>query len=287
MLGRRALERASRLARVGAVGAGRPRGGGHETAAGRDRPRRALDAGRSARRRRRRRRAAGARARRRAARRGRRVPGAARARSARTARFRACSSALDVPYVGAGVLGSALCIDKAAFKRLMAQAGLPQVRYEVVTAAEWACGRDAALERALALGLPELREAGAARFERRDLEGAATADELRAGAGAGARARPVCAGRGGGDRQGGRVLGDRQRRAGRFRARARCSRPAATGTTTRRSTRPAGWSWSCRRRSQPAQRERVRRIAADAFARSGCSGLARVDFFVTDEGRVL
>jgi D-alanine-D-alanine ligase len=37
----------------------------------------------------------------------------------------------------------------------------------------------------------------------------------------------------------------------------------------------------------PAQRERVRRIAADAFARSGCAGLARVDFFVTDEGRVL
>jgi D-alanine-D-alanine ligase len=36
-----------------------------------------------------------------------------------------------------------------------------------------------------------------------------------------------------------------------------------------------------------AQRERVRRIAADAFARSGCSGLARVDFFVTTEGRVL
>ena len=37
----------------------------------------------------------------------------------------------------------------------------------------------------------------------------------------------------------------------------------------------------------PAQRERVRRIAADAFTRSGCAGLARVDFFVTDEGRVL
>ena len=39
---------------------------------------------------------------------------------------------LDVPYVGAGVLASALCMDKAAFKRLMAQAGMPQVRYEVV-----------------------------------------------------------------------------------------------------------------------------------------------------------
>jgi D-alanine-D-alanine ligase len=37
----------------------------------------------------------------------------------------------------------------------------------------------------------------------------------------------------------------------------------------------------------PAQRERVRRIAAEAFTRSGCAGLARVDFFVTAEGRVL
>ena len=36
-----------------------------------------------------------------------------------------------------------------------------------------------------------------------------------------------------------------------------------------------------------AQRERVRRIAAEAFRAAGCAGLARVDFFVTDEGQVL
>ena len=36
---------------------------------------------------------------------------------------------LDVPYVGAGVLASALCMDKVTFKDLMAQAGLPQVDY--------------------------------------------------------------------------------------------------------------------------------------------------------------
>ena len=36
---------------------------------------------------------------------------------------------LDVPYVGAGVLGSALCMDKITFKQLMAQAGLPQVDF--------------------------------------------------------------------------------------------------------------------------------------------------------------
>ena len=37
--------------------------------------------------------------------------------------------ALDIPYVGAGVLASALCMDKVLFKDLMAAAGLPQVRY--------------------------------------------------------------------------------------------------------------------------------------------------------------
>ena len=40
--------------------------------------------------------------------------------------------ALDIPYVGAGVLTSALCMDKVLFKDLMAAAGLPQVRYVAV-----------------------------------------------------------------------------------------------------------------------------------------------------------
>src|SRR3954451_2967811 len=35
----------------------------------------------------------------------------------------------DVPYVGAGVTGSAVCIDKVLFKELMARAGVPQVDY--------------------------------------------------------------------------------------------------------------------------------------------------------------
>ena len=37
----------------------------------------------------------------------------------------------------------------------------------------------------------------------------------------------------------------------------------------------------------PAQHERVRRIAREAFLHASCAGLARVDFFVTDEGQVL
>src|SRR5439155_8727049 len=36
---------------------------------------------------------------------------------------------LDVPYVGAGVLAAAACMDKIVFKDVMANAGVPQVRY--------------------------------------------------------------------------------------------------------------------------------------------------------------
>ena len=36
---------------------------------------------------------------------------------------------LDVPYVGAGVLASSLCMDKVVFKEVLAAAGVPQVAY--------------------------------------------------------------------------------------------------------------------------------------------------------------
>lgn len=41
---------------------------------------------------------------------------------------------LDVPYVGSGVLASAVCLDKVLFKDVMAQAGVPQVPYARVDA---------------------------------------------------------------------------------------------------------------------------------------------------------
>ena len=61
---------------------------------------------------------------------------------------------LDVAYVGAGVLASAVCMDKLVFKELMAAADLPQVRYAGVTDERWRSDR-AAVEGAVgALGLP-------------------------------------------------------------------------------------------------------------------------------------
>ena len=43
----------------------------------------------------------------------------------------------DVAYVGSGVLGSALAMDKAAMKRIFAAAGLPQTPYLSLTRSEW------------------------------------------------------------------------------------------------------------------------------------------------------
>jgi D-alanine-D-alanine ligase len=61
----------------------------------------------------------------------------------------------DVPYVGAGVLGSALGMDKAAMKVMFDHAGLPQARYLALTHPQYAADPEAALERALAhCGLP-------------------------------------------------------------------------------------------------------------------------------------
>jgi D-alanine-D-alanine ligase len=45
--------------------------------------------------------------------------------------------ALDVPYVGAGVATSAVCLDKVLFKELMKAAGVPQVDYRGVCAERW------------------------------------------------------------------------------------------------------------------------------------------------------
>lgn len=53
----------------------------------------------------------------------------------------------NVPYVGAGVLGSALGMDKAVSKVVFAGHGLPIVPYEVVHAHEWTAAPDEVLRR--------------------------------------------------------------------------------------------------------------------------------------------
>jgi D-alanine-D-alanine ligase len=57
-----------------------------------------------------------------------------------------------VPFVGTGVAGSAVGMDKDLMKRLLAEAGLPIVAHKVVRAARWARARRTVVEELGALG---------------------------------------------------------------------------------------------------------------------------------------
>jgi D-alanine-D-alanine ligase len=191
---------------------------------------------------------------------------------------------LDVAYVGAGVLASALCMDKSTFKRLMAQAGIPQVRHETVAEAERVSDRDAVIERVRAIRMPQfvkparlgssfgiskvpseeqLPHALDAAFEHDPcvlIEAAAHGKEVE------------CS-----------VIGNEAPFA---------SQPGEVITDSDWYDYEAKYSEGGMELIVPArisdtQRERVRRLAVETFSRSGCNGLARVDFFVTDEGQVL
>ena len=59
-----------------------------------------------------------------------------------------------IPYVGAGVLASAVGMDKAVAKVLFAAAGLPLVAWEAVSEREWREDPESVAARAKALGLP-------------------------------------------------------------------------------------------------------------------------------------
>lgn len=59
-----------------------------------------------------------------------------------------------VRYVGAGVLASAVAMDKPFTKALLASVGLPQVPYVTVTPRQWTSERDRVLDRIQALRLP-------------------------------------------------------------------------------------------------------------------------------------
>jgi D-alanine-D-alanine ligase len=192
---------------------------------------------------------------------------------------------LDVPYVGAGVLASALCMDKAAFKSLMAQAGMPQVRYEVVSALDWRHAREPVSERALALGLPSFVKP--ARLGSSVGISKVTGEtELPGAIETALEHDPVCLVEAAavGKEVECSVIGNDEPTV---------SEPGEVLTTGAEwydyeaKYTAGGMELVVPAPIADAQRERVRRIAAEAFTQSGCRGLARVDFFVTSEGRVL
>ena len=61
---------------------------------------------------------------------------------------------LDLPYVGCDVAASAVCMDKALTKRLLAQAGLATAPWVELDAPRWAAGPELVTAEILELGLP-------------------------------------------------------------------------------------------------------------------------------------
>ena len=189
---------------------------------------------------------------------------------------------LDVAYVGAGVLASALCMDKLVFKELMAQAGLPQVAYLPVLQQRWDAGREEALAELGTLGLPVFvkparlgSSVGIAKVN--------TAEELPRAVAAALEHDPrvIVEAMSQGLEVECSVMGHSAPIAS---SPARSSSPAAaTGTTTRPSTRPAGWSCGSPQASPPRRASGCERWQSRPSRARAARDFARVDFFVEGE----
>jgi D-alanine-D-alanine ligase len=188
---------------------------------------------------------------------------------------------LDVPYVGAGVLASALSMDKLMFKQVMAAAGLPQVDHEGVEDARWRADREGVLRDLAALGLPVFVKP-VALGSSVGIGKASTPQEL-AGALDAALAhdpRAIVEAYAGGLEVECSVLGDREPEA---------SQPGEIVLSGewydyQAKYTPGGMELVVPARISDTARERVRALAVDTFRLVGASGLARVDFFVDGEG---
>jgi D-alanine-D-alanine ligase len=188
---------------------------------------------------------------------------------------------LDVPYVGSGVLASALCMDKILFKDVMGRAGLPQVPYwwvDVNTRVEigaditYPCWvKPARLGSSVGIarvdepaGLQEAIEAAAAHDPRVIVEATASGIEVECSV-LGPADAPVAS-------QPGEIM-------------------LAAGEDGwydyEAKYTPGGMELVVPARISDAARERVRELAMTAFRLAGCSGLARADFFVDGDDVLL
>jgi D-alanine-D-alanine ligase len=184
---------------------------------------------------------------------------------------------LDVAYVGAGVLASAVSMDKLVFKQLLAQAGLPQVDHAGVDDARWRAERDAVLAELASLGLPVFVKP-VALGSSVGIGKASTPAELAAALDTALAhdARAIVEALGGGVEVECSVLGDLEPVA---------SQPGEIVLSTdwydyEAKYTPGGMELVVPARISDAARERVRALAVEAFRLVGASGLARVDFFV-------
>ncbi len=187
---------------------------------------------------------------------------------------------LDMPYVGAGVLASALCMHKVVFKQLMADQGIPQVAYRAVDELDHAADPKATADAVAELGYPVFvkparlgSSVGIAKVaDPGELPAAlktAFAHDSLAIVEAFAAGREVeCSVLGNGDpiaSEPGEILlaaGE----GGWYDYEAKYTEGGM------RLVVPA--------RVEPEVRDRIRELAVRTFVASGCQGLARVDFFV-------
>jgi D-alanine-D-alanine ligase len=193
---------------------------------------------------------------------------------------------LDVPYVGSGVLASALCMDKILAKDVMAAAGLPQVRYIGLEEQAFHADRNAALDAVAGLGLPVFVKP--ARLG--SSVGIAKVDEGQSIEAALERAfahdsRVIVEAASGGLEVECSVLG--------LTGEARASEPGqivlhgADWYDYEAKYQPGGMELRVPAEISDAARARVQEIAVQAFRLSGCSGLARIDFFVEGDDVLL
>jgi D-alanine-D-alanine ligase len=190
---------------------------------------------------------------------------------------------LDVPYVGSGVLASALCMDKVRFKELMGRAGLPQVDFVAVLD-----GDPAAIDDAGRLGFPcwvkPARLGSSVGIAR-----VASADEL-PGAIAAAQehdALVIVEAHCTGIEVECSVLGPNDAPQASTPGEILLAGGEDAWYDYEAKYTPGGMELAIPARVAPAVRERVRDLAVEAFRLAGCSGLARADFFVVGEDVVL
>ena len=185
---------------------------------------------------------------------------------------------LDVPYVGAGVLASAICIDKLTFKRLLDYHGVPQVRFCAVGEEGW---RDLVASFGLPVWVKPSRlgsSVGISKVRGREREldeaiDAALRHDPRVIVEASATGREVECSVIGNDKPQTSVPGEIVAHADWYDYEAKYSE--------------GGMELVIPPRIDPGSRERVRELAARVYRIVGCTGLARCDFFVTDQGEVL
>jgi D-alanine-D-alanine ligase len=191
---------------------------------------------------------------------------------------------LELPYVGAGVLASALCMDKIVFKEVLAAADVPQVAYASVREARWRAEPDAVRRELALLGSPVFVKPArlgssvgiakvAAEAELAPALDAAFEHDVLVIVEAFCPGIEVECSVMGHDEPQASVPGEIVLLEGDW-----YDYAAKYGDGGMELRVPAG--------IDEAVREDVRRLAVDTFVRVGCSGLARVDFFVED-GRVL